>query len=264
MLKRKSISLGWLGAIVLGVSLVGCSASSPLEATKEIRIQLNRGPLTLHDFPAKRIQPLATIIFASGDGGWGDLEDSIALGFQARGFEIIGLDCEDYAQTDYSMDTLQSDFRKIAETVQSPYGNHKPPLIVGGYSMGAAQAIAVAGGPHPPPGLVGLLLVDPCSRGRYGLRVSDQMNVLPTGSGTFAVADFAHTLGSIRVVQWHADDDSIDSRSWLDLLTAEHRAYTFPNDGHSYDNNRDDFIRKLIGSVDWILSSAPASEVKSR
>ena len=158
-----------------------------------------------------------------------------------------------YAQTDYSLDTLQADFSAIAQKAQALFGAHPPPLIIGGYSMGAAQAIAAAGGPHPPQGLIGLLLIDPLSRGRYGLRTSDQMDVLPTGPGTFSVDSFCKTMGSSRVVQWHAADDSIDSRAWLDFLTAQHKEFNFPNTGHDYDTDRADFIHRLVESAEWIL-----------
>jgi len=239
-------------AMVIGPFTV---RQTPLKTKgRPLKLELNRGTLTVLEFPSKKSTTTALLLFGSGDGGWGELEEEICRAFQNEGYEVIGIDCQAYANTDYDLDTLQSDFRTIAETVYSLDGRHKPPLIVGGYSMGATQAIAVAGGPHPPPGLIGLLLVDPCSRGRYGLHASDRMNFLPTGPGTYAVANFAPTLGSIRVVQWHAEDDSIDSRSWLDLLTTEHKAYIFPHDGHGYDDNREEFIRKLIGSVDWILS----------
>jgi pimeloyl-ACP methyl ester carboxylesterase len=221
-----------------------------------IEIKLSRGTLTVLDFPSKRAHASAVILFASGDGGWGSLEEDICHGFQNQGYEAIGIDSVAYAQTDYDLDVLQSDFTTIARTVQAAFGKHPPPLIVGGYSMGAAQAIAVAGGPHPPQGLAGLLLVDPCSRGRYGLRPSDQMDVLPTGPGTFGVATFSGTIGPLRVVQWHAGEDSIDSSSWLDSLTAQHKIFTFPDAGHDYATHRKNFIRRLVESSGWILTPA--------
>ena len=120
--------------------------------------------------------------------------------------------------------------------------------------MGAAQAIAAAGGPHPPQGLAGLLLLDPCSRGRYGLRLSDQSDVLPTGPGTFSVEEFAKTMGNLHIVQWHAAQDSIDSRTWLDSLTAPHKEFDFSKTGHYYDNDRADFLNQLVNCVPWIFS----------
>jgi len=228
-------------------------------AGKLVSIRLSREVLTVLEFSSKKTQTSAVVLFLSGDGGWSDLEEAMARVFQHHGYEVIGIDSVEYAKTDYNLDILQSDFSKIAQSVLTPFGKNPPPLIVGGYSMGAAQAIAVAGGPHPPSGLVGLLLVDPCSRGRYGLRASDQVNVLPTGPGTFSMEDFAKTMGKLRVVQWHAAADEIDSRAWLDLLTANHETFVFPNAGHDYANNREDFLHRLVQSADWILPSSSNS-----
>ena len=212
-------------------------------------------PMTVLDYPSKAAGTAAIILFASGDGGWNDFEQDIAHTLQDRGYTVVGIDSVSYAATDYDLPTLQADFTKIAQTEEARYGPHPPPLIVGGYSMGAAQAIAVAGGPHPPPDLKGLLLVDPCSRGRYGLRTSDQMNVLPTGDGTFSMDDFSRTMGDIRVVQWHAGNDSIDSRAWLTSLVAPHKEFDFPGAGHDYNHDRSNFLHQFADSVGWILGS---------
>ena len=255
MPKKTAIFLGMLAVIVLiigGLLLFRLSAGA--SKGKHRRIELCRGPFKLYCFPSIKPETAAVILFASGDGGWSNLEAAICHAFQNQGYAVIGINSAAYASSDYTLDILQSDFSKIARTAQAPFGDHPPPLIVGGYSMGAAQAIAVAGGPHPPRGLVGLLLVDPCSRGRYGLRPSDKVNVLPTGPGTFGVASFSNGMGSLRVVQWHAGKDSIDSSAWLDSLTAQHKIFTLPKAGHSYDTYRGEFIGQLIASAGWILN----------
>jgi phosphatidylglycerol lysyltransferase len=225
--------------------------SSPIG--QPVTMALTKHSSTVIRYPSKGKKTAAIILFASGDGGWDSLEEAVARTLQDRGYEVIGIDSVNYATTDYDLGILQADFAKIAQNAESPYGTHAPPLIVGGYSMGAAQAIAVAGGPHPPANLKGLLLIDPCLRGRYGLRISDQMNVLPTGAGTFSMDEFSRTMGKLRVVQWHADKDSIDSRAWLASLTAPHQEFDFPNAGHDYNNGRADFVRQFADSVGWIL-----------
>jgi phosphatidylglycerol lysyltransferase len=258
------ILVGTLVTVALILGVIVFEMTSVSSAGKRLTIQLTRGSFTLYQFPSNKTGTTALLLFASGDGGWGSLEEAIGHAFQDQGYEVIGIDSEVYAQTDYDLNTLQSDFSAIARNAEARFGDHPPPLIVGGYSMGAAQAIAVAGGPHPPPGLIGLLLVDPCSRGRYGLRTADQMDVLPTGPGTFSVDSFAKTMNSLRVVQWHAIDDSIDSRSWLDSLTAQHEEFNFPNAGHDYQTDRDDFLHRLVGSARWILNPTQGGTVTAK
>jgi pimeloyl-ACP methyl ester carboxylesterase len=245
--------------VVLGVvllSLVGYTVSLSLGVPpkgNEITIDLKREKLTVIEYPSRQSTTRAIVLFGSGDGGWNSLEAEVAGALQVDGFDVIGIDSEAYATSDYDLDTLQSDFAALAQMAEKPFGEQPRPLIVGGYSMGAAQAIAVAGGPHPPPHLIGLLLMDPLSRGRYGLRTADQMNVLPTGSGTFSVADFAANLKNLRVVQWHAAKDPIDSRAWLTSLAIPYREFDFPGAGHGYDVGREAFLTQFVDSADWIV-----------
>jgi phosphatidylglycerol lysyltransferase len=251
MWKRVTLCLYTL--VWIGIIAFIWDPSSVLPSHGEpVTLQLHRGPFTYLNYHP-RSGTTALIVFASGDGGWNSLEESIARKFQDHGFNVIGIDSKVYAQTDYDLDSLQSDFSKIVQQARTSYGAHQPPLIMAGYSMGAAQMTAVTAGPHPPSGITGLLVVDMCARGRYGLRTSDQLNVLPTGPGTFAVDDFARNIKTLRVVQWHASEDTIDSRAWLTLLSVPYREFDFPGTGHEYESGRDEFVHRLVDSSDWLL-----------
>jgi hypothetical protein len=233
---------------------------SPAPATidptrQELTVQLTRGDFTVLRFPSKKPATKAIILFGSGDGGWrSDFEERVCRGLQAQGYELIGIDCAVYAQTDYDLPTLQADYTRIAEAAEASFGARPPPLIVGGYSMGAEQVVAVAGGPNPPPGIAGLLIISPISRGRYGLRTLDQMDVPPSGPGTFALADFAPKLGAMRVVQWHGGWDPTDSLAWLDRVRVPHQALVYPNAWHDFKAACPDFLEKLGDSVEWVIS----------
>jgi pimeloyl-ACP methyl ester carboxylesterase len=245
-------------ALVAIVAWVALQVAAPSGSTgTTLTLPLARGPFTVLDFrPQVHHEPRAIILFGTGDGGWSPFEEAICKTLQLRGYEVIGIDSARYADTDYSLEILQKDMTQIAATIRARYADNNPPVILGGYSMGAAQAIAASGGPHPPAGLVGVLLVDPRSRGRYGLRLADKGDALPTGPGTFSMDDFAKTMGNLRVVQWHATEDPIDSRTWLDGLTAPHKEFDFGQTGHAYNNNRADFLGQFADSVNWILNPA--------
>jgi hypothetical protein len=237
MLKKASlIFYGLLVTTVVVWKVVEIEASYH-SSGQVVPIGLARGTFHLLEFPSKMPTTRAVVIFCSGDGGWSGFEEEISLALQKAGYDVTGVDSYAYAQTDYNLAMLQTDL----------------PLIIGGWSMGAEQVIAVAGGPKPPPGLVGLLLIDPCARGRYGVRLADQANVLPTGPGTFSMEDFSKTIGNLRVVQWHAANDTIDSRQWLDSLNAPHREYDFAPAGHFYNIDREEFLGQLVLSMEWIL-----------
>lgn len=263
-MSRRSIIYAAVGALAATLFLVWQFATLHTHG-QPLVIQLSRSPFQVLEFAPRKPPILGIVIFASGDGGWHRLEESICHGLQKHGYKVIGIDSTAYAHTDYDLPTLQADYAEIARTAKESCPGRSLPLIVGGFSMGAAQAIAVAGGPKPPPGLTGLLVVEPLSRGRYGLRAADKLNVLPTGPGTFAVADFARTIGSsIRVLQWHAELDKIDSSAWLSGLAVPHQECDFPGAGHCYRSDRDHFVRELVNSTDRFLASGATAGLTAR
>jgi hypothetical protein len=231
--------------------------SSPQPDRVDVNLHLKRGDFTVCRYvpgqPEFAAHPKAVIIFGSGDGGFDGWEDRVSRFLQSEGFEIIGFDCAHYSATDYNLDILQADMNTIAQSSLSRYPKNPPPLILGGWSMGAEQAIAAAGGPHRPAGTVGLLLISPGNRGRYGLRGPDRCDVPPTGPGTFAMVDFAHKLDGLRVAQWDGNLDILDSTAWLSSLTATHKAFTFAYGVHDYDGASDKFLIALKLSLAWIL-----------
>ncbi len=210
-------------------------------------------PFTALKFPANQEKPKGVILFGSGDGGWGAWEDFVCRDLQAHGYTVMGIDSSEFAKNDYDLPTLQANYAAIARAGMETYKSTRPPLIVGGWSMGAAQAIAVGGGPDRPPGLVGLLLISPSSRGRYGLRMSDRVDILPTGPGTFAVTDFIPGLNGLRIVQWHGGYDIVDSKAWLTQLKTPHQEHDFPGVGHDYSGAVPLFRQKVAESADWIV-----------
>jgi phosphatidylglycerol lysyltransferase len=267
MLKKILLFLLCAAFVVQAARLAAALTFSPspeFQATK-VRLNLARGPFTVYDFSCAGSRPRAVLIFGSGDGGWGGWENRVSQALRRHGYEVIGMDSAAYASTDYDLPTLQADYRTIAVKFLGGYGHNPPPLLVGGWSMGAAQAIAVAGGPHPPPGLEGLLVASPLSRGRYGLRLSDKLNILPTGPGTFAVDGFAPSLRTLPIVQWHGADDTIDSRAWLKDLKDAHRECDLSDAGHDYDNASELFLHRFLGSVAWLLDqSSESRELNAR
>ena len=254
------LSAGLIAAFILP-TMADIVQPDPVNVT----LRLKRGDFTILRFvpgdPKFAAHPLAIIIYASGDGGFGGWEYRFCGPLQIAGYEVLGFDCKVYAKTDYDLDTLQADFNTIAQSSLSRYGDHPPPLILGGWSMGAEQVVPAAGGPHPPAGLAGLLLLSPGKRGRYGIRAIDGLNVAPTGPGTFAVEDFAHGLDNVRVAQWNGTIDLPGSKNWLSSLTAPHKAFLYPYSTHYYHGFSDDFLKLMKKSLTWVLSpDEPASK----
>ncbi len=149
----------------------------------------------------------------------------------------------------YVLETLASDWAAVAAEFQ-PTGNTVP-VLYGGWSMGAEQAVPAAAAATPP--VRGLLLLSPGRRGRYGLETTDGMGIPPTGKGTFALADFAAQLAGMRVVQLHGKGDMLDSTTWQEGLWAPHRLFIVPNGWHNFSSAGDALPKTLNDALEWLL-----------
>ena len=224
-----------------------------------VTLILTRGPFYIFHYvpadPTFAAHPKAVLVFGSGDGGFTGWEDRVCRALQAHGCEVIGFDCAIYARTDYDLPTLQADMNTLAHKFS--HDGPQPPVILGGWSMGADQAVAAAAGPHRPADLTGLLLISPSARSRYGVREPDRWDVPPKGPGTFALDDFATDLTGLRVAQWDGNLDLLGSDTWLKDVTTTHKAYLFKLGFHDYAGASDAFLNDLKDTVDWLLSNEP-------
>jgi len=238
------------------------SKPAPWPSGEKIQLNLSRGGFEVLRYRAKLdgadASPKALIVFGTGSSGWSYWEERVCCRLQADGCEVLGVDFALYSQSDYDLNILESDYQKIVEYGLQACGNRPLPVILGGWSTGAEQAVAVAGGPHPPGGLAGLLLVSPGSDGAYGTCATNYLNWHTPASKIFKLADFASKLGRLRIAQWHAQLDPLDSRAWLDSLPATHREFDFNHAIHDYRGACDDFLARLSKSVLWILNESPA------
>ena len=220
------------------------------------QIQLKRGPFPLHVFPAlltHAAQAKALILFESSAAGWSTWEDKVGRKLQADGYDVLGIDARIYAENDFDLVTLQGDYQSIAGYGLKLHGKNALPLILAGWSAGAEQVVAVAGGPKPPDDLAGLLLISPRSWGGYGHDAVHGDSPRPAKGSDFALKDFGRKLRNLHIAQWHADGDDTDSTAWLHSLKAPHREFDLEKVPHNFGGPSDDFLARLSASVQWIL-----------
>ena len=201
-------------------------------------------------------EPKGTMVFGSGDGGWKTWEELSCRSLALRGWRVIGWDCRKYATDElgpYDAEVLGKDLQRMAS--RSGGGG---PLIYGGYSTGAEQAVAGAAWAlsHKESGSFavpqGLLLVAPGERGRYGITQSDLIGLTPRGDGSFSLADLAPMLGTLPVIQIHGTLDPLDSTSWLSLLKGPHRLIEIKGGGHFFGNADPGFQETLGNAAQWL------------
>ena len=240
----------------------------PWPSGEKIKLNLSRSGFEVLRYPAKldsaEASPKALIVFGTGSSGWSYWEEKVCCSLQADGYEVLGIDFALYSQSDYDLNILESDYQKMVEYGLKACGNRPLPVILGGWSTGAEQAVAVAGGPHPPTGLVGLLLVSPGSEGAYGIYATNYVNWRTPASKLFKLSDFASKLSPLRIAQWHAQLDPLDSCAWLESLSTSHREFDFDHAIHDYRGACDDFLAQLSKSVLWILDGGSAVPGKGR
>jgi phosphatidylglycerol lysyltransferase len=267
--------------ICLGLVLgVAGRAKEDLDHTKPATepLLLARGAFEVAWYQPEQGPVRGLFVLGSGSGGWSYWETRLARHLARRGWAIAGVDFARYASTDYTQDILAGDFaRLVAELARrnSPPGD-KPqasapaqtvgplPVIYGGWSMGAEQALpAAAVVAVRPAGLRGLLLVAPGARGRYGLHTPDKLGITPTGPGTFGLAEFAPDLGGLRLAQLHAGLDPLDSTDWFKGLPLDLRLWKYPRAFHDFSNASDDFLALTDKALRWVLAPPPPAKLKN-
>jgi phosphatidylglycerol lysyltransferase len=249
-------------------SLLLAARTIPLRADEPTAPMINeslaRGNFTTYHFAPGAI-PRAILLFGSGDGGWGYFENRACSFLKEHGYYVIGIDCRKYAASDYSETTLAADFLALAEEGAKRVGLPDLPVIYGGWSMGAVQAVAASGSGKRANHLVGLLLLSMDSRGRYGLRLTDEINIAPTGPGTFGVSDFTEAVEDLRVLQFEAVGDWMNSSDWIKTLNSPHCLYEIENSNHDFDGLDEIFTKTLLEGLDWILDPLkPPSDDRRR
>lgn len=227
--------------------------------TPKAEIQLLHGPAKIRLYEPDQIPPRAILIFGSGDGGWSPWEDSVARWLRDQGVFVTGFDLRKYAAQDYDGITLSTDMATLAEDASKRCQGEQVPVIYGGWSMGAVQAVAAAGGKNRPPQLKGLLIFSADSRGRYGLRDQDELGITPQGPGTFSLSEFTPAMKDLRVAQFHGGADFMASTAWIQSLKSAKTLYLVPGANHGFDGPDDSFDVWLARGVDWVLGDESAA-----
>ena len=209
-------------------------------------------------FPLRIYQPeercRALVVFASGDGGWKAFEDKVARYLASQGFCVIGWDCRKFADPGpYDQKLLAAGFAAALDEAMRITRVRDVPVVFSGYSTGAEQALAAAAATPRQPQLVGLLVIAPGERGRYGLTMADLMGIKPVGDGSFGLSDLAQGVEGLRVVQIHGEHDPLDSTEWLGHLDTPHQLKIYPDGWHFFKDGPPDFLKLLADAIDWIL-----------
>jgi pimeloyl-ACP methyl ester carboxylesterase len=251
--------LAVLLAVLLAGHLSSCGGKDGSFGGQETILKLPHMSFPVRIYEAdKRCRAL--VLFASGDGGWKAFEDKISRYLASQGLCVVGWDCRQFADAGpYDQKVLAAGFAAALEEARRINGVRDVPFVFSGYSTGAEHAVAAAAASPRQPNLVGLLIIAPGERGRYGITTSDLMGIKPLGKGSFGFSDLAPGVEGLRVVQIHGEHDPLDSTEWLGQLNTPHQLKIYPDGWHFFKDGPPDFLKLLADAIDWVLSPAGKS-----
>lgn len=242
----------WAAKLLLMLA-AACSGHKGAPAVPNAVLPTPRGNFSLQLF-APQGEAKGLVLFGSGDGGWSYFEDKVVRALADNGYAVVGWDCRNYADLGaYDQRRVAADARAALEKGRAFFRCGDRPVILGGWSTGAEQMVAVAASADRPPGVRGLLLLSPGERGRYGITVTDLLGVTPRGPDTFALADMGKSLVGLKLVQFHGEDDDLDQTAWLGGLAVPCKLEVYPKAGHNFDGAAPAFLERLSRAAEWLI-----------
>lgn len=223
-------------------------------------VELQHRPASVRLYPAEG-EVRGLLVFGSGDGGWSYWENRLSRWYSEDGFAVAGLDLREYSANDYTGEQLAGDFTRVTRAALAALGREDLPVLYGGWSMGAVQIVPASDPRFRPPQLRGLLLFSADSRGRFGLRPSDELGITPKGPGTWALGEFNAYVRDLRVAQFHGTADFMASITWVHELPSPHALYFLKNANHGFDGPDEEFRPVLLRGAHWALGDDSAAPV---
>lgn len=225
-----------------------------------VTLPLQGGPQNM-PFYCQTETPKGLIILGTGDGGWSYWEENVAQHLAKAGYAVGGWDCRKFADSrKYDHAQLCAGYKAAVDAVRQRSGAaENVPVWYGGWSTGAEQSLAAATADDRPAHLAGLLLAAPGERGRYGITTADLLGKLPTGPGSFALAELAPKLRGVPVAQFAAGLDPMDDVTWLNAYRGgPKRLFPLPGLLHDMGGAGATFLSVLDEALSWTLNPLPS------
>ena len=198
------------------------------------------GNLPLVELPAEPRGPLLAIVL-SGDGGWRDVDRSIAQKLQSDGVSVVGWDSLRYFWSKKSPEQTARDLGAVIDTYTSRWGASKIALI--GYSFGA-DVLPFAYdhlSPEAKVRVVQLSLLGFASAADFEITVSGWLGAAP-GKDALPTEPALVPIDPAMVQCFYGanEDDSA-----CPLLTGKAEVIRVPG-GHHFDNDYGALARRIL------------------
>jgi type IV secretory pathway VirJ component len=231
-------------AVVAGATLHG-SYQGAIAAIDAERAGNGVGDLPLAEVPAPNPQGDTFAILYSGDGGWRDLDRSLADVLAAKGMSVVGVDVLRYYWKQKNPVLAASDLARIMRYYQKHWQKSHAVLI--GFSFGAdVLPFLVSRLPGDLAADVSLLsLLSPERTTAFEVETSGWLGV--HNSAGMPIAPELRKLSGIHVQCIYGADEGADSL--CTTSAAAGAAVLAKSGGHHFDHNYDELADEILAAV---------------
>jgi type IV secretory pathway VirJ component len=198
--------------------------------------------LPLVEVPAHERRSKVIAVLYSGDGGWRDLDRSLAGVLSAKGMSVVGVDVLRYYWRTRQPDSAARDLARIVHSYKRRWGGEKVVLI--GFSFGA-NVIPFIVNRLPPDVRSDIRLITLLSPERTtAFEVSPAGWVGKASDATIPIEPELKSLSTIRLQCVYGEDEAQDSLCTLPSA-AGFELIRKPG-GHHFDHNYDELADSII------------------
>ena len=228
------------------------SISLTVRGKTQVLARLDRGPGVQN----------VTVLFLPGDGGWRGAAITMASAVASWGYETYGFDTRKYLET-FSQNGLTLSRTQMGDDLRSlvgelPGGAHRPVIIVG-WSQGAAMAVAAASG-YPAHGRIkGIITLGLPESAVLGWDWRATLALIARrepNQPTFAVKPLLPSLTPVPLWMIHGAHDEYTSpeveRALFQSASEPKRYAEVPDADHRFGGHEDELHRSLKAGLAWI------------
>jgi type IV secretory pathway VirJ component len=232
------------GAVVAGATLQGSyqAALASIDAERG-----GIGDLPLAEVPAPDPHRDAFAIIYSGDGGWRDLDRSLANVLASKGMSVVGVDVLRYYWQQKTPVLAASDLARIIRYYQKRWKQDKVVLI--GFSLGAdVLPFLVSRLPADLQADVSLLsLLSPERTTAFEVEATGWLGV--HNSAGMPIAPELKKLSAMHLQCIYGDDEAADSLCTTSAAAAAGTAVLAKSGGHHFDQNYNELADQILAAV---------------
>jgi pimeloyl-ACP methyl ester carboxylesterase len=246
--------------------LAGALASGALAATKperQVFALRGRDQVVYHlmaGAPSDSAHP--PVLFLTGDGGWHGAAIDMARMIASLGYEVYGLDVKRYLTSFTSRGSTLDEARMAADleqVIQRVSSANQEPVLLVGWSQGAAMAVLAAARSEPKGPLEGVLTVALPEEASLGWRRRDTLRSLfrlEPHEPRFNVAPLLRNMAQVPIWMVYGTKDRFTpasiARRLVRVVRGPKRQHEIQDADHDLSGHRADLRRSLSIGLAWL------------